>query len=407
MARRGREKSIAALVMLDGVQATILIVVLPFTIFGSAHDLASGIVGVTPVGAGFALGILGTFIVGRQVDNRSALTTLQFLQVFQALCVIGTVVSALSEHFLVLGLCGMLALATSRSVGPAKDKRRSGFISPERRTTFNAQVRRYFLVANEAVGALCTITMSVIPSRFWPLLLLISLFCVSASTTVAGSLKKESVLKNVESAALPQEIEEGMRPQLAIGLLVVGLLGITSTLPTVGLSAWISTSHVYGPWFVTVVGLVKLVVDFFFIRFLSTSLEKRPKLWQVLHRFGGVLVICSVLGTTVAVSAERFVVQVPIILIAMVCSTLAYSVSTVLAMEVQFGFGSQEVRGRIASYTRLSSVAALALASWMAPGVFLGSWATVVAMSIVGAALCMLPGRLASAWTSLANSARA
>ncbi|QDZ41969.1 hypothetical protein [Corynebacterium sp. sy039] len=401
---QSREISIASLVLLDGIQTTVLIIVLPFVIFGSTHSLELWFLGVTPISAGFALGILGALLVGRQVDRRSALTVLQVLQVFQALFLVGTIVSALAGHFFALALFGMLALAFSRSVGPAKDKIRSEYISSGRRTLFNGQIRRYFLVANEIAGALCTITMTIIPSHYWPLLFLVSFVCTVTSISVAVSLKTKSTQQVMARSSMPQKIGKNVRLPLVMGLVVVGILGLSSALPTIGLSAWISTRDVFGPWLVTVVGLIDLTVDFFFIRLLSTTLEKRPELWKIIHRVGGTLMIFAILGTTVAVNTKEHILQLAILLFSMVCATLVFSISAMLAMEIQFGFGAQENRGRIASYTRLSSAVAMTIAAWLTPGVFLGNWMTVTILTLTGVVLFLLPSKLITAWTSLSDS---
>lgn len=404
MARSHREGSIAALVMLDGAQATALVVVIPFTIFGNSFATAGWALGAVPIATGFALGMLGTLLVGRMADSRPAIGLLQSLQIAQAVLVAGVMVSAVARHLVALSLFTVLALAVSRSVGPAKDKIRSEFIGEERRTLFNAQVRRYFLVVNEIVGAVCTVTISILPPRLWPLLLVISLICIAASLVVASSLRPKMTLRTSPSTDVPEQLSASSRRRLGIGLVVVGVGSLTAALPGVGLSAWIAAAPAYGPWLVTVVGLSALAVDFFFIRLIGSTLAKRPSLWPAVHRLGGALVICATVGTAAALGVTSGAAQIALFLFAMICASLAYSVSAMLAMEIQFGFGSRATRGRIASYTRLSAAGGLAVSSWLAPGVFLGGWVPVAALASVGLLLCLLPRRLTSAWTSLARS---
>ncbi|UCR89398.1 hypothetical protein [Mycetocola spongiae] len=388
--------------LLDGIQSTALILLFPFLIFGRAGDPPNGVFGAAPIAAGLALGILGTLLVGRLVDRHVAPGVLQLLQISQAACILGLILGALCGQFLLLNVMGMLAVALARSVGPAKDRIRAEFIGPERRTLFNAEVRRYFLLVNEAVAALCTLTLSVIPARYWSLPLLLSLACIAASVAVASSLAAQAAPRGTGPIAAGEKLPRSVRSPLAVGLIVVGLLGLASALPTVGLAAWLSASHRYGPWLITVAGLVSLGCDFFFIRFLGLTLVKRPDRWRRIHRLGGLLMIGAALGTAAAVNSGHAGAQVALLLLAMLCATLAYSVSTMLAMEIQFGFGSAAARGRIASYTRVSSVAAMALASWLAPGVFLANWVCLVAILAAGVALCVVPGGLSAAWTSLA-----
>ncbi|AZA10553.1 hypothetical protein CGERO_01090 [Corynebacterium gerontici] len=94
------------------------------------------------------------------------------------------------------------------------------------------------------------------------------------------------------------------------------------------------------------VGIGTLLVEFLFIRKLGEYLTRNTQAWSWMPRVGAGLMLTSIGVTVLATNIQQLAAQSFLLLFAMVGASLAFSVATMLAMEMQFGFGSNSTEGR-------------------------------------------------------------
>lgn len=389
----GTERHVAALVLLDGAQLAALLTILPFLLF--TGTTASGVAGAAPLAVGLAMGVVGTLAVGRLSDKVSPYGLLQSMQCLQILVYALALAAASTKSMVLLAVSAAASVALARSVGPAKDKIRAEHIGPDRRTSFNATTRRWFLVVNQVAVAVCTVGLTALPRLAWPLSLTLVIVVNLASLLMTQSLRRRQPgSTDGPSAHRPERLNSQQRLLLVWGLALIGVLGLGSALPTVGLTAWITRTHGYPPWIISAVGVVVLAADFWFIKWISEFVSSRPRWWATIHRFGSILLIAAVVMTVAGTRSRSTPVALSLIVLGMVLSALALSVGTLLAMEIQYGFGSPATRGWVASLTRTGSIAGTAAATALAPGIFFAAWPLIACVTVLAVATFLVPTRL-------------
>ncbi|MBT1631454.1 hypothetical protein [Curtobacterium flaccumfaciens] len=401
----GTERHVAALVLLDGAQLAALLTILPFLLF--TGTTASGAAGAAPLAVGLAMGVVGTLAVGRLSDKVSPYGLLQSMQGLQIVVYALTLAAASTKSMVLLAVSAAASVALARSVGPAKDKIRAEHIGPDRRTSFNATTRRWFLVVNQVAVAVCTVGLTALPRLAWPLSLTLVIAVNLASLLMTQSLRRRQPGSTGNPAAhRPERLNSQQRLLLVWGLALIGVLGLGSALPTVGLTAWITRTHGYPPWIVSAVGVVVLAADFWFIKWVSEFVTSHPRWWATIHRFGSILLIAALATTVAGTQSRSSPVALSLIVLGMVLSALALSVSTLLAMEIQYGFGSPATRGWVASLTRTGSIAGTAAATALAPGIFLATWPLIACVTVLAVATLFVPTRLSRSLIDAAEPVR-
>jgi len=402
----GTERHVAALVLLDGAQLAALLTILPFLLF--TGTTASGTAAAAPLAVGLAIGVVGTLAVGRLSDKVSPYGLLQSMQSLQIVVYALTLAAASTKSMLLLAVSAAASVALARSVGPAKDKIRAEHIGPDRRTSFNATTRRWFLVVNQVAVAVCTVGLTALPRLAWPLSLTLVIAVNLTSLLMTQSLRRRqpSSTDGPSAHLRPERLNSQQRLLLAWGLALIGVLGLGSALPTVGLTAWITRTQAYPPWIISAVGVVVLAADFWFIKWISEFVTSRPRWWATIHRFGSILLIAAVAMTVAGTQSRSTPVALSLIVLGMVLSALALSVSTLLAMEIQYGFGSPTTRGWVASLTRTGSIAGTAAATALAPGIFFTTWPIITCVTILAVATLLVPSRLSRQLTNAAVPVR-
>lgn len=386
------ERKILALTLTDGGQAVVLLTLLPFILLRVVSiEPAEGIAGVGPLSAGFLLGIVGTIAIGRMADKWSPYTVLQILQFFQVLLSIGLVLCFLRNLEVVSTFLVALCIGLLRSSGPAKDKIRSIHIPRGRRTSFNALVRRWFLVVNQALIVALTVVISFLPPFLWPILLLVSTLLVCCSALLTRSLSARGGVRSSDQENVYTHLSGTQARELSLLFLVIIILSLGVAIPTIGLTAWISL-HRIPPWVLSVFGLYIVVYDFWFIKLLGAKLSNQPQLWGIAIKLGaGSLILGVVASWAIGPLEAGWLASILLIVLGPAVATSS-SIATMFAMEVQHGFATDSLRGRISSYTRISSAVGTAVASIVAPAIFLNEVGIIAGVLLSVACVLIISG---------------
>lgn len=391
MTTQAESRSVAGLVLLDGIQVAVLLTVLPFMLISGEEGPSGSMAEISPLGIGIALGIGGTLVIGRVVDRinpYAVLQGIQALQIFLLLCVIAFSLFGWKE---LVPLSVVCAVTVARSSGPAKDKIRAFHIDSARRVTFNSFVRRWFLVIGQVVIVVITLLLSNMPRPYWPTLLFLSIAAIVASIFLTIQLQKLARAGGPTPSRQPGALVKPRRGPLLLALSVITCLGIGAALPTVGLTAWIA-HYGYPIWILGAFGVYIVFVDFWFTKALGHYLDAHPEKWASAHRVGAIILLVGLCGVWISGLIENTQGSLLALGISLTISTLAYSMSVMLAMEVQFGYGDHASRGAVASYTRSAAVAGSAIAATIAPALILGG-GVITTLAIAASVLVLLVPR--------------
>ena len=382
------ERRVFALTLTDGAQAVVLLTLLPFILLRHVATTPSmGTTGLGALSAGFFLGIAGTLLCGRAADRWSAYAVLQLLQLLQIVTSVGLVLNLIQNRQVLSTFLVAIGIGLLRSSGPAKDKIRALHIPRDQRTQFNALVRRWFLVVNQTLVVVLTVIISILPEEFWPHVLLTSTLLVSASIVLTRSLSGGTTTSALNQDAPSARLSRPHAGRLSLAFLVIVILGLGIAIPTIGLTTWISL-HSIPPWVLSAYGLYLVAFDFWFIKLLGSTLSGRPTLWGRAIQWGAVALLVGVVSSWLVGQLTPGWPAYILLLVVGPTVTAAASISVMFAMEIQYGFGEDSLRGRIASYTRICSAVGTAVASFIAPAIFLHEVViTTATLFAAGAAL--------------------
>lgn len=387
------EMQVALLSFFDGIQAVVLITLLPFLLFVNTFSNSSSLSLASPLGIGYLLSVAGTFAVGYGVDRWDPIRVLLLSQGFQFFILLILLGSALQGRSVQTAFTATLALVFSRSLGPAKDKIRTLVIRPERRRHVNSEIRRYFLVVTHLFGLFSTVCLSVLPVSKWPLMLIVALSAVAGSVVVTLFLRPICNSRNFSFTG-NRETPSPTRIRPVLFMLVIPIgLSLTAGLPSVGFSAWLAATRTYQPWMVGVVGTILVALDFLFLKAITQLIETGRLNMSRLHRIGGVLVSSSCCLTYAALQFPPGLIQLLVLSAGFVCVAFCVSISSLISMEIQYGFGEERTRGRIASLTRVSVTIGYGVTSWLSPAIFFQNLIVFFALFFAGALLTLIPRR--------------
>lgn len=387
------ELLVGFLSFLDGVQAIVLVTLLPFLLFVNSAPSSNSLVLASPLGIGFLFSVAGTFLIGYIADLVNPIKVLLLSQILQFFILITLLIWALQGQSMQTAFGATLVLIFSRSFGPAKDKVRAIVILPERRRSINSTIRRYFLIINHLTALSCTLALSTLAVSKWPLLLIIAICAVIGSFIIVLFLKPIYLAGNQLSFEKSQTTNRFQIAPILIMLLIPIGLSLNAGIPSVGFSAWLAATHFYQPWIAGVVGTILVAFDFVFLKIITRFIDTGQLKMSWLHRIGGILLITSCCLINAALYFPTGFNQLLVLSLAFVCVTFCTSISSLIALEIQYGFGQEQTRGRIASLTRISVTIGYAVTTWISPSIYFQNLFVFMLLLFAGIFLVFIPSR--------------
>lgn len=383
------EKKIAALFLIDGMQLTALLTIIPFILFGSEQIGSIALSSSVAISGGIFIGSIGTLVVGHLSDSYSATRILQTIQIWQALTILALCFFINSDKRFLSMLFAAISIVLSRSSGPAKDKLRSVIVRPSIRQDYNVKIRQAFLFLNQFTLLGLTLTFSLIDSRHWAITLVLVLLFSFISICLVNSLQNEFQTMPKKASCLNpcgNTCDGTGLNKIVTPLVGVFILSLLTSFPTVGLAVWIQKYKIAIPLLAGIIGTISTIVDIYIINKINVLLKNNRSLWGKLFQIGGLLSLLCVTLTIVSFKLPGVYSASAIILLAVVCSSIGNSIAVMISMEIQYGFGSHVARGRISSFTRTTTSVAGSLSAYLTTGIFLYNWIIIVCII-----MCLLP----------------
>lgn len=390
--------ALLTLLMADGAQAAFVLTAAPFLLIRAGNLTVAAVSSV--LGLGYAVGVLAALALGRLADRFEPYRLLQLVQLVQLLLTVLVLITGTTGSGVALAIALTSVVVVLRGVGPVKDRIRNAHVPGESRSLFNSQFRRWFLVLNEISVAVAALLFTIVPGHLMGAVFVVPILLVAASLSATQSLHGDA-RRDASRAGAVRRRRSGpslrgiSRTQFTVALALLAVCPTGAALPSVGLSSWIAQTHTYAPIVVSAVSVLILGLDFAYMKVFGDSLHVGDKLWRAAPLICGAGLALSIVAVAVVLRLDpRGFTGVLALVLCMTPGVISYSMSVLISMTLQFSYGSEQDRGKTASYTRVAASLGMALGSIAGPGIFLGHTAWVCGLGlVVGALVALMPIR--------------